>query len=356
MNTDESPFKGSVVEIMDLENGETLSRTFLPVSELSTFVRVGPAAAPSEQRLLARSNKGDAVSVASLNQPDEVDQTVLPPDSIAAHITSRPAAFSGSGELLAVAGDRSIRVVEVSQWDPAASLDSFNTLVTIPYPEADSHTTTETDEYAPLSLSWIDDESRFVLIRGLEARENLQVWLFDISQQDVSSVKIAYWGDLGDNYLDIEFSKHHIAADAVYTAAVPDDEEEPIRLSFWEILDGTSAAVAASVGISQDIRRVVTPRRRAERFALVDPSKNRVQIWDAGSYQPLYTVGGSVGTDANAWIQDVAFRPDGEVLAIGYSNGTIDLWNLSQQAPELTVDLVAVDTVAREYRRPFTKH
>jgi WD40 repeat protein len=104
-----------------------------------------------------------------------------------------------------------------------------------------------------------------------------------------------------------------------------------------------SEGLMKSVAISPDGQKVATSSGDFASFSSFAGKNNTVRIWDIDSRKVIHSL-----TGHSAWVNSIAFSPDGQTLASGSDDGIIKLWDVrtGQEKRTLKGHSVSVHSIA----------
>lgn len=325
-------YRGVWIEILDTADGMVLDRKFIDLG--SQFRIRRPLESSDGNGLVLLVGEQFVVSV-SADDPDTV--TIDEASSASALTTAAVAAGMASVvDPVSTDGTKAVRVDNDSQTIDVYERRDGGDEEPRPLGTHSLQPSTYTGDIIPVTAAgWINNEQFYVLQR----RRNLSdIWLYTVGANEPELILTTrdFWErnaietefiDYLDNIQKIVLVVTGNSIDSRQLWSLAVDENDSIRGDHAVGLpDGVRAwQFEDSPGLEQGF---VTRNSSLEEAA--------AHVWDSTSLTPLYGIVGSARVPA----QTIGVDRSGTRLALGYPNGTVDLWNLVERRPIWTSDSV----------------
>lgn len=345
--------RGIMMEVLDYETGDLVAREMLPTSEIQS---IRPFNWGSEEGQPADIDWFIFHSAAVLVLP-QLDlggyfrETISEIDPLSAfaedvQLLRSGAWLSPSGERFARLTDEGIELGSVFLPDEVER--------TVPLPEPVYATDSRPDAPYRVRFRGWSDETTVLFERGTRRHSGsyrlLEIWAIDVTgNRDPVLLYVQ------NRYPDR--TAQFFESPGILTMTVNRGGSTTDILEVWSV-DGDQAEFLSSGATPKNhLSDVYVPEDRPDRVLF--QFDGVVQVYDTDNFRLLTEIRGSVPASANAAnarVQRMATDADGRTLVLAWDNGTIDVWDLENQQPIGTWDLMPEDTRQLRYSRVWTQH
>ncbi|TVQ28093.1 MAG: hypothetical protein EA383_01365 [Spirochaetaceae bacterium] len=316
-------FRGTVVELIDAASGQIYDQVFLlGLRTPGPPLRVGSS-------VLFAVGEGLAVRVddTSPNELMIVDSRSQPQPS-ALSIASRGQRISPDGRRVLGVNGNTIEVYR-SAGDLLGPAQLEMTFVV--------DTSSGWNRPARiLDIGWFGNSNTvFVIVQGGGAAE---LRLYDTDSPGRPRLLLSRRDLANQGLNDFSALEYIQSTGRAYAMLFPNRIEEGYQLWSMSVTDAGSVAIdrAVSLGPMRFPIGSVAPVTDGAVVALAFGAGARrwTELWSVDPFEPVYRVNGSVPLP----ISSLAISEMAGLVAIGYGNGTLDIWNIAEQRPVFTSD------------------